>query len=75
MPTLYTGPLSAEAMLAHGDKPGCIVLTGLAHDCYLAPGTPPIRVRIEMEAEEAEDLIRSLKTLIPSAKEGRRDGR
>lgn len=77
-PSLYTGPLLVAASLGvvgeHDPGSHAVVLVGLARDCSQAPTAPPIRVRMEMTPEEAEDVAGSMLRLAKVAKEGGNDG-
>jgi hypothetical protein len=73
---LYTGPLSVAAATGtvNGPKDSgehTIILLGLAIDCA-AFDSAPIRVRMEMTPEDAEDLARSLLIMARAAKEKKR---
>jgi hypothetical protein len=68
----YTGPLVTSARYATRDLPGVVIFTGFAHDVSQEPGTPPLRVRMEMSPEDAEDLLRVLHLKIRAARESPR---
>jgi hypothetical protein len=66
---LYTGPLTVAARLPdiQTGQPGGVIMLGLA---YLSdrPMDKLTRIRIEMSAEDASDLLRHLVQMIHSAR-------
>jgi hypothetical protein len=69
---LYTGPLTAAAAVGTVGKPidtgeHTVILLGLAFDCTRF-ADKPIKVRMEMTPEDAEDTARSLLLMARSAR-------